>query len=155
MKFLSYTFPSPFWFSVTNSLQYDTKWFHIQPERLTMSLQAQATRRSSEDRLDAILHALSDRTRRAMLKRLASGPATVGELAKPIAMTRVAVSKHLRVLENARLVSRTIDGRVHRCALRSEPLQEVERWLAGYRAFWTEKLEALARFAEEGDRNNG
>jgi len=114
-----------------------------------MSLRTEPRRPSSEDRLDAILHALSDRTRRAL------GPAMVGELAKPIAMTRVAVSKHLRVLENARLVSRTIDGRVHRCALRSEPLQEVERWLAGYRAFWTEKLEALARFAEDGDRKNG
>jgi DNA-binding transcriptional ArsR family regulator len=120
-----------------------------------MSFRPQPRRPSSEDRLDAILHALSDRTRRALLRRLAVGPAMVGELAKPIAMTRVAVSKHLRVLENARLVSRTIDGRVHRCALRSEPLQEVERWLAGYRAFWTENLEALARFAEKGDRDNG
>jgi DNA-binding transcriptional ArsR family regulator len=118
-----------------------------------MSLRAQAKRPSREDRLDAILHALSDRTRRALLKRLATGPAMVGELARPIAMTRVAVSKHLRVLENARLVSRTIDGRVHRCALRSEPLQEVELWLAGYRVFWTEKLEALTRFTEEGDRD--
>jgi DNA-binding transcriptional ArsR family regulator len=136
-------------------LQYDTKWFHIQAKRLNMSLRTQAKRLSSEDRLDAILHALSDRTRRALLKRLATGPATVGELAKPIAMTRVAVSKHLRALENAQLVSRTIDGRVHRCALRSEPLQEVERWLAGYRAFWTEKLEALARFAEHRERDDG
>jgi DNA-binding transcriptional ArsR family regulator len=76
----------------------------------------------------------------------------VGELATPIAMTRVAVSKHLRVLEKARLVSRTIDGRVHRCALRAEPLREVEQWLTGYRAFWTERLEALARFAEKHDR---
>jgi DNA-binding transcriptional ArsR family regulator len=120
-----------------------------------MSSRTQAKRPSGEDRLDAILHALSDRTRRALLKRLAAGPAMVGELAKPIAMTRVAVSKHLRVLENARLVSRTIDGRVHRCALRSEPLREVERWLAGYRVFWTGKLEALARFAEEDDGDDG
>jgi DNA-binding transcriptional ArsR family regulator len=119
-----------------------------------MSLRTRSRRASSEDRLDAILHALSDRTRRALLKRLAAGPAMVGELAKPIAMTRVAVSKHLRVLEDARLVSRAIDGRVHRCALRSEPLREVERWLAGYRGFWTEKLEALARFADDGNRNN-
>ncbi len=79
----------------------------------------------------------------------------VGELAKPIAMTRTAVSKHLRVLEDALLISRTIDGRVHRCALRSEPLQEVERWLTGYRAFWTEKLDALARYTEDGDRTHG
>jgi DNA-binding transcriptional ArsR family regulator len=120
-----------------------------------MSIRAQAKRPSREDRLDAILHALSDRTRRALLKRLATGPARVGELAKPIELTRVAVSKHLRVLEDAQLVSRTIDGRVHRCALRPEPLQEVEQWLAGYRAFWTEKLEALARFAEDDDRRNG
>ena len=79
----------------------------------------------------------------------------VGELAKPIAMSRVAVSKHLRVLEDARLVSRTIDGRVHRCALRSEPLREVEGWLADYRTFWQEKLEALSRFAEADDRDDG
>ena len=114
-----------------------------------MSIRVHIKRPSNEDRLDAILHALSDRTRRALLRRLAAGPAMVGELARPIAMTRVAVSKHLRVLEDAQLVSRTIDGRVHRCALRPGPLQEVEQWLIGYRAFWTEKLEALARFAED------
>jgi DNA-binding transcriptional ArsR family regulator len=114
-----------------------------------MSSRVRTHRPSNETRLDAVLHALSDQTRRALLRRLAAGPANVGELAKPIAMTRVAVSKHLRVLEKARLISRTIDGRVHRCALRPEPLQEVERWLSGYRAYWTERLEALARFAED------
>jgi DNA-binding transcriptional ArsR family regulator len=114
-----------------------------------MSLRAHNA--SSEDRLDAILHALSDRTRRSLLKHLAQGPATVGELTKPIALTRMAVSKHLRVLEAAHLISRTIDGRMHRCALRCAPLREVERWLAGYRAFWTDKLESLARFAEKGE----
>lgn len=119
-----------------------------------MSIKVRIKPQSKEDRLDAILHALSDRTRRTLLKRLATGPAIVGELAKPIAMTRVAVSKHLRVLEDAQLISRTIDGRVHRCAVRPEALQEVEQWLAGYRAFWTEKLDALARFAEDGSRAN-
>jgi DNA-binding transcriptional ArsR family regulator len=84
-----------------------------------------------------------------LLKRLAAGPAMVGELAEPIDMTRVAVSKHLRVLEKARLISRTAHGRVRRCALTPGPLQEAERWLAGYRAYWNEQLEALARFAEE------
>jgi DNA-binding transcriptional ArsR family regulator len=116
-----------------------------------MSSGVRSQRPSSEDRLDAILHALSDRTRRRLLKRLAAGPAIVGELAEPIDMTRVAVSKHLRVLEDARLISRTIDGRVHRCALRPGALQEVEKWLTGYRAFWTERLEALARFTENHD----
>jgi DNA-binding transcriptional ArsR family regulator len=110
-------------------------------------------RASSEDRLDKILHALSDRTRRSLLKRLASGPAIVSELAEPFDMTRVAISKHLRVLEQARLVSRTIDGRVHRCTLTAVPLKEVERWLLRYRAFWTQKLEALARYAERSDND--
>ena len=114
-----------------------------------MSLKMQTKRVSNEDHLDAILHALSHQTRRALLRRLAAGPAMVGELAKPIAMSRVAVSKHLRVLEDARLISRTVDGRVHRCAVRPEPLTEVERWLSDYRVFWTERLEALARFAED------
>jgi DNA-binding transcriptional ArsR family regulator len=118
-------------------------------EKSIMSLKIQTKRPSDENRLDAILHALSHQTRRALLARLAAGPAMVGELAKPIAMTRVAVSKHLRVLEKARLISRTVDGRVHRCALRPEPLQEVERWLSDYRSFWTERLAALARFAED------
>jgi DNA-binding transcriptional ArsR family regulator len=126
--------------------------FIYKAEEMPVSIKVRVRRPSSEDRLDAILHALSDRTRRALLRRLAAGPAMIGELAKPIAMTRVAVSKHLRVLEDAQLVSRTIDGRVHRCVLRPEPLQEVEHWLASYRAFWTEKLEALARFAEDGHR---
>jgi DNA-binding transcriptional ArsR family regulator len=114
-------------------------------------VRAQASHRPDEDRLDAILHALSDRTRRALLQRLASGPAMVGELARPIAMSRVAVSKHLRVLEKAQLISRSIRGRVHQCGLAPAPLREVERWLDGYRAYWTEQLAGLARYAEEHD----
>jgi DNA-binding transcriptional ArsR family regulator len=114
-----------------------------------MQSSVRSRRPSNDDRLDAILHALSDRTRRMLLKRLASGPAMVGELAEPIDMTRVAVSKHLRVLERARLISRTADGRMRRCALTPGPLQEVERWLIEYRVFWNERLEALARYAED------
>ena len=104
---------------------------------------------SSDDRLDVVLRALSDRTRRRLLARLASGPAMVSELAKPFDMSRVAVSKHLRVLEHARLVARTIDGRVHQRSLTAEPMLELERWLKEYRSFWTDKLEALARYAEK------
>jgi DNA-binding transcriptional ArsR family regulator len=120
--------------------------------RTPMRPKAHVRGRSDDDRLDSILHALANKTRRQLLDRLAAGPASVGDLAEPIEMTRVAVSKHLRVLERARLVSRTIDGRVHRCALRPEVLGDVERWLAGYRIFWTERLEALARFAENSDQ---
>jgi DNA-binding transcriptional ArsR family regulator len=117
-----------------------------------MPLKSETARPSHEDRLDVILHALSDRTRRALLARLASGPARVGELARPMDMTRVAVSKHLRVLESAHLISRRIDGRVHRCTLAAGPLREVERWLAGYRVFWNDRLEDLARYTEDPDR---
>jgi DNA-binding transcriptional ArsR family regulator len=98
--------------------------------------------------LDAILHALSDRTRRALLQRLRRAPAMVTELAAPFAMSRIAVAKHLRVLEEAGLVTRSIEGRVHRCSMNARPLRELERWLDQYRLFWTGTLDSLARFAE-------
>jgi DNA-binding transcriptional ArsR family regulator len=105
---------------------------------------------SSPDRLDRVFHALSDRTRREILRRLSRGPAIVSELAAPIPMSRMSVSKHLKVLERARLIVREVDGRVHRCSLATRPLQDAEKWLAHYRAFWTDNLEALARYAEHG-----
>jgi DNA-binding transcriptional ArsR family regulator len=110
-----------------------------------VSLQAHA-----EERLDALLHALADATRRRLLRRLAGGPAAVGELARPIAMTRVAVSKHLRVLEAAGLITRTVTGRVHRCALSDGAPRELEAWLREYRDFWDAQLQSLARYAERG-----
>lgn len=102
-------------------------------------------------RLDAILHALSHQTRRAMLARLAVGPAMVRELAEPFDVTRAAVSKHLRILERAQLVSRNVDGRVHLCTLTATPLRELESWLADYRLFWNDKLKSLARYVEARD----
>lgn len=102
-----------------------------------------------EERLDAVLHALSHQTRRAMLARLGDGPAMVSELAQPFAVTRMAISKHLRVLERARLVNRTIDGRVHQCTLSTKPLQDLAEWLAGYRQFWSDRLDSLARHVEQ------
>ncbi len=116
-----------------------------------MSHASARARRHADDRLDDVFHALADRTRRALLARLAHGPAPVGELAAPFDMSLPAVSKHLRVLEQAGLVSREKDGRVHRCSLAAEPLREVEQWLASYRTFWDETLEALARFVEDDD----
>jgi DNA-binding transcriptional ArsR family regulator len=106
---------------------------------------------AAEDRLDDVFHALSDRTRRKILARLSRGPAMITELADPFDMSLPAVSKHLRVLEQARLVARSIDGRVHRCSLVTKPLHDVERWLEDYRSFWTANLDALARFAEDDD----
>ncbi|MSO65794.1 MAG: ArsR family transcriptional regulator [Alphaproteobacteria bacterium] len=91
-------------------------------------------KRSAEDQLDRVFYALSDRTRRALLARLAEGPAMITELAAPFAMSRPAVSKHIRVLEAAKLVDRAVDGRVHRCSLSAEPLADIQQWLARYRA---------------------
>jgi DNA-binding transcriptional ArsR family regulator len=104
-----------------------------------------------EDRLDLVFRALGDQTRRALLARLAEKPAMVTELAEPFAMSLPAVSRHIRVLERARLVVRTVDGRVHRCSLDLAPLKTAEAWLAHYRQFWEGQLEALARYVEDQD----
>jgi DNA-binding transcriptional ArsR family regulator len=96
--------------------------------------------------------ALSDRTRRAILARLARAPATVTELAAPFDMTLPAVSKHLKVLEAAGLVARAIDGRIHRLSLEAHPLQDADRWLEHYRDFWTDTLDRLARHVEREGR---
>ena len=101
--------------------------------------------RSTDDRLDHLFGALSDRTRRKMVARLARAPATIGELAEPFAMSLPAVSKHVRVLERAGLVQRTIDGRIHRCALERRRLREANAWLERYTEFWGDTLHALAR----------
>jgi DNA-binding transcriptional ArsR family regulator len=97
-----------------------------------------------DESLDVVFHALADRTRRLLLARLARGPAMVTELAEPFSMSLPAVSKHLRVLERARLVSRKIDGRVHRCSLDLDALAEVEDWLRERRGFWEQALETLS-----------
>ncbi|HEY6808135.1 MAG TPA: metalloregulator ArsR/SmtB family transcription factor [Gemmatimonadales bacterium] len=105
-------------------------------------------RDGADDRLDRLFRALGDRTRRALLARLARRPAMVTELARPFAMSLPAVSRHIRVLERARLVVRTVDGRVHRCALDAAPLETAEAWLSRNRRFWSERLDALARYVE-------
>jgi len=105
-------------------------------------------RPSVDDRLDLLFYALSDTTRRALLSRLVFGSARVTDLAEPFRMSLPAVSKHLRILEEARLVSRTVDGRVHRLALRGEPLRHVETWLDPFRTYWEGHLAALRRDLE-------
>jgi len=105
--------------------------------------------RSSVDRrLDLLFHALSDSTRRSLLSRLSVGSARVTDLAKPFRMSLPAVSKHLRILEEAHLVSRTIDGRVHRLALEGKPLAQVEVWLDPFRSFWETQLRDLVEDVE-------
>jgi DNA-binding transcriptional ArsR family regulator len=101
-----------------------------------------------DERLDDLYGALADRTRRRLLARLARSPATITQLAEPFDMSLPAVSKHIRVLERAGLVVRTIEGRVHTCALDGEPLRDAAVWLDRYRTFWDDTLAALAEFAE-------
>ncbi|MCG8509736.1 MAG: metalloregulator ArsR/SmtB family transcription factor, partial [Rhodospirillales bacterium] len=94
--------------------------------------------------LDTTFAALADPTRRAILARLASGEASVGELAKPFEISLPAVSKHLDVLETARLITRKKDGQWRRCRLSPEPLREASDWISHYRQFWEEQFDRLA-----------
>ena len=95
--------------------------------------------------LDRVFGALSDPTRRAMLRRLAGGTRTVGELAEPFAMSFAAAAKHVKVLEEAGLLSRTIEGRTHRCRIEAGPLAQADRWLTYYERFWALRLDDLER----------
>lgn len=99
-------------------------------------------------RLDRTFAALADSTRRAIVDRLTQGVATVGELAAPFRISRPAISKHLRVLEHAGLVRRRRQGRVSRCELDIVAMRGAAEWMEQTRMFWTDRLEALARFAE-------
>ncbi|MBV9790055.1 MAG: helix-turn-helix transcriptional regulator [Chloroflexi bacterium] len=93
--------------------------------------------------LDSVFHALADPTRRNMLRSLASGQRTIGELAAPFSMSFAAASKHVRVLEAAGLVRRKIEGRSHICRIEPAPLAAASEWLRFYERFWTDQFDAL------------
>ena len=97
----------------------------------------------ARDKLSLVFGALADPTRREILTRLAEGEATVAELAAPFSMSQPAISKHLKVLEQAGLVSRTRRATARLSRLEAEPLREVTTWLAGYQRFWEESHERL------------
>ena len=102
-----------------------------------------------ERSLDAVFSALSDPTRRAIVARLATGEASVSDLAAPFDMSLVAVTKHLGVLERAGLLQHRKRGRVRYCRLAPAPLRTADDWLARYRVFWQTRLDSLAaHFAE-------
>jgi DNA-binding transcriptional ArsR family regulator len=103
---------------------------------------------TAAEKLDATFFALSDATRRDLLARLTRGDATVTELAAPYDMTLAAVSKHLKVLEGAGLVSRGRDAQFRPCRLEAEPLRSVAAWVEGYERFWTRNLDGLASHLE-------
>jgi DNA-binding transcriptional ArsR family regulator len=103
----------------------------------------------SESGLTATFAALADPTRRAILARLSRGEASVGELAEPFAMSLPAISKHLKVLERARLVERGREAQWRPCRLRAAPLREVAGWVDHYRRFWEHGFERLDAYLDE------
>lgn len=96
-----------------------------------------------EPRLDAVFSALADRTRRAIVRRLATGEASVGELAEPFAMSFQAVSKHLQVLEHAGLIERSRRAQQRPCRLRPDALADASGWLGDYRELWETSFDRL------------
>ena len=99
--------------------------------------------------LDATFAALADPTRRAILARLALGEASVTELAEPFAMSQPAISKHLKVLEKAALISRGREAQRRPCRLEAKPLEEATKWLEAYRQFWENRFQHLDALLEE------
>ena len=106
------------------------------------------------ERLDSLFHALSDATRRDMLRALTSGARTVGQLAEPFAISLAAASKHIRTLEGAGLLRREVKGRTHICSLEPGPLSGAHEWLGFYARFWTSRLDVLDRLLREEDARN-
>ncbi len=105
--------------------------------------------RSNAARLDSIFHALADPTRRAILHDVSKGEKTVGEVAKPFALTLAAVSKHLKVLEAAELIARERRGSFQIVRLNANNLKPAEEWLAYYEKFWSGQLDSLGKYLEE------
>ena len=99
---------------------------------------------NASDQLDAVFAALANPTRRAMLAHLARGEATVNDLARPFDMSLPAVSKHIRVLENAGLITRGRNAQFRPCTLNTQPLQAVANWTDQYRHIWDARFDAMA-----------
>jgi DNA-binding transcriptional ArsR family regulator len=100
-------------------------------------------------RLDLVFSALADPTRRAILARVAHGDATVSELVEPFELSQPTISKHLKVLENAGLISRSREAQTRPVKLNAKPLKEVEMWLGDFRRLWSESFDRLEPYVEE------
>ena len=101
------------------------------------------------DRLSATFSALADPTRRAILARLATGAASVNEIAAPFSMSLPAVSKHLKVLERAQLIARGKEAQWRPCELKAAPLKDATHWMEQYRQFWEERFDRLDEYLKE------
>lgn len=93
--------------------------------------------------LDRVFHALADPSRRAILSQLASGARTVSELAEPLPMSLAAASKHIKVLEESGLLTRSVKWRTHLCTINAKPLAQAQSYLSFYEEFWNERFDAL------------
>jgi DNA-binding transcriptional ArsR family regulator len=114
-----------------------------------MVIKLRGYKHAQPDWLDATFAALADPTRRAILARLARGEASVTELAAPFLMSQPAISKHLKVLERAGLISRGRDAQRRPCKLQARPLKAANDWLEKYREFWEQSFERLDSLLEE------
>jgi DNA-binding transcriptional ArsR family regulator len=114
-----------------------------------MVMQPSGYAQTAQGRLDATFAALADPTRRAILARLASGEASVSELARPFAMTQPAISKHLKVLQRAGLISRDRDAQRRPSRLLAKPLRDASKWLEHYRLFWETSFQRLDNLLDE------
>lgn len=105
--------------------------------------------------LDAVFHALGDATRRRMLRDLATGERSVGDLAQPFAMSLAAASKHVKVLERAGLLKRRVQGRTHLCRLDPGALATAHEWISFYERFWTSRLDVLEGLLRDAQTSSG
>ncbi len=110
------------------------------------------TTNATTDALNATFAALADPTRRAILARLSRSNATVGELAAPFEISLPAISRHLKVLESARLIRRHKDAQWRHCRLTALPLREAADWVREYRRFWEDRFDALAEYLEQEEK---
>jgi len=122
-------------------MKYSTEWLTNSSRTITLNHMV----KHSDEHLDAVFHALSDQTRRAILRQLTEREQSVSELAEPFRMSLAAVSKHIMVLENAGLVSKSKEGRMYRCQARLEPLKNANDVLSELADFWQGRLDALDR----------
>ena len=103
----------------------------------------------NQHRLDLVFGALAHPIRRGILARLSNGETTIAELARPFRVSAPAITRHMRILEEAGLLSRTKQGRAHRCRLEQKRMQEAEAWIEDHRKFWNQRLDALERYLKE------
>lgn len=103
------------------------------------------------ENLDALFHALADPTRRAMLQALAGQSLSVGNLAEPFDMSLAAASKHIRVLEQAGLINRRVQGRSHICELNARPMHGGLEWIQHYQRYWNQQLDTLEQLLNKAD----